>query len=48
MTSPPTTSIATEPKLRRVLGLWDLIFYGLIVIQLTAPMPVFGIMSQRA
>lgn len=48
MSTTPTISTATEPKLRRVLGLWDLIFYGLIVIQLTAPMPVFGVMSQRA
>ncbi len=44
----PTATSRNEPKLRRVLGLWDLIFYGLIVIQLTAPMPVFGVMSQRA
>src|SRR5262249_21094704 len=35
-------------KLRRVLGLWDLILYGMIVIQPTAPMPVYGVMSQRA
>jgi len=31
-----------------VLGLWDLILYGLIVIQPTAPMPPFGVMSQRS
>lgn len=35
-------------KLRRALGLWDLILYGMIVIQPTAPMPVYGVMSQRA
>lgn len=34
--------------MRRALGLWDLILYGMIVIQPTAPMPVFGIMTQRA
>jgi len=34
--------------LRRALGLWDLILYGMIVIQPTAPMPVYGVMSQRA
>ncbi len=39
---------ASAPQLRRVLGLWDLILYGMIVIQPTAPMPVFGVMSQRA
>ena len=36
------------PKLRRTLTLWDLIFYGLIVIQPTAPMPLFGVVSQEA
>jgi putrescine importer len=36
------------PKLRRALRLWDLILYGMIVIQPTAPMPVYGVMSQRA
>jgi putrescine importer len=48
MSTLPAPSKGTEPKLRRVLSLWDLIFYGLIVIQLTAPMPVFGVMSHRA
>jgi putrescine importer len=33
--------------LRRALGLWDLILYGVIVIQPTAPMPVFGVLSNR-
>jgi putrescine importer len=37
-----------EPKLRRALRLWDLILYGLIVVQPTAPMPVYGVMSNRA
>src|SRR5579864_8422161 len=31
------------PRLRRVLTLWDLIFYGLILIQPTAPIPLFGV-----
>jgi len=38
----------SAPGLRRALGLWDLILYGLIVIQPTAPMPVFGVMSTRS
>ena len=33
---------------RRVLRLQDLVFYGIIIIQPTAPMPVFGIVSQKA
>lgn len=41
-------SVADGPKLRRALGLWDLILYGLIVVQPTAPMPVYGVMSNRA
>ncbi|MGB7438352.1 MAG: APC family permease [Candidatus Acidiferrum sp.] len=36
------------PKLRRVLGLWDLILYGIVVIQPTAPMPAYGVVSERA
>jgi len=47
MVATPTTTTET-PKLRRALGLWDLILYGMIVIQPTAPMPVYGIMTQRA
>ncbi len=35
------------PRLRRTLGLWDLILYGIIVIQPTAPMSVFGVLSER-
>ena len=41
-------SATTAPTLRRALGLWDLILYGMIVIQPTAPMPVYGVMSQRS
>jgi amino acid transporter len=42
------TSSATETAhLRRALGLWDLILYGVIVIQPTAPMSVFGVLSNR-
>ncbi len=39
---------STPPvKLRRALTLWDLILYGVIVIQPTAPMSVFGVLSNR-
>jgi len=37
----------TAPRLRRALTLWDLILYGVIVIQPTAPMSVFGVLSNR-
>ncbi len=38
----------TSQSLRRSLSLWDLILYGVIVIQPTAPMPLFGVLSNRA
>lgn len=34
---------APIPRLRRVLTLWDLIFYGIVLIQPIAPVPLFGI-----
>ena len=36
------------PRLRRSLRLWDLVFYGIVLIQPTAPMPLFGVVSQVA
>ena len=36
------------PHLKRALGLWDLIFYGMVVITITAPLPIFGIISNEA
>lgn len=33
--------------LKRTLTLWDLILYGIIVIQPTAPMSVFGVLSDK-
>lgn len=41
-------STLPETQLRRTLGLWDLVFYGIVVIQPTAPMPVYGVVSQEA
>jgi len=37
-----------QPHLRRSLKLWDLVFYGIILIQPTAPMPLFGIVYNKA
>ncbi len=37
-----------KSELRRVLRLRDLIFYGIVMIQPTAPMPLFGVASQEA
>src|SRR5580698_1768238 len=44
----PAISVASSaPRLRRTLTLWDLILYGVIVIQPVAPMSVFGVLSNR-
>ena len=44
---PTQEKIAGLPGLRRTLTLWDLILYGVIVIQPTAPMSVFGVLSEK-
>src|ERR1035437_1824369 len=36
------SSSNSNPGLRRVLGLSSLVLYGMIVVQPTAPMPLFG------
>ena len=35
------------PRLRRTLTLWDLLLYGIIVLQPVAPMSAFGALSDR-
>ena len=40
MSTPQTSS--NGPGLKRVLGLSSLVLYGIILIQPTAPMPLFG------
>jgi putrescine importer len=47
MASSTTTSQSAAPRLKRSLTLWDLILYGVIVIQPVAPMSVFGVLSDR-
>lgn len=49
--SEPSVSVQVNgapaaPHLRRVLGLWDLIFYGLVLIQPIAAVPLFGVAQQ--
>jgi amino acid transporter len=36
------------PRLKRVLTLWDLIFYGIVLIQPIAPVPLFGVVQERS
>src|SRR3977135_461943 len=33
----------SAPRLRRTLTLWDLIFYGIVLIQPIAPVPLYGV-----
>src|SRR5689334_22148281 len=47
MATNPTTVTSSAPRLRRTLTLWDLILYGVIVIQPVAPMSSFGALSDR-
>src|SRR5246500_1660562 len=43
-----STAVTVEvPRLRRTLTLWDLILYGVIVLQPVAPMSAFGALSDR-
>ena len=39
---------AGAPGLRRSLKLWHLILYGIIIIQPTAPMSIYGVVSNAA
>src|SRR6266536_3155748 len=36
-------SSSAVPRLRRTLTLWDLIFYGIVLIQPIAPVPLYGV-----
>jgi putrescine importer len=47
MATESTAVTSNAPRLRRTLTLWDLILYGVIVIQPVAPMSVFGVLSER-
>jgi amino acid transporter len=38
----------SQVKLKRVLGLWDLIIIGIVIIQPIAPMGIYGVISNTA
>ena len=38
-----STTVANPPRLRRVLTIWGLVFYGIVLIQPIAPVGIFGI-----
>jgi len=37
-----------QPSLHRTLGLWNLIIIGMVIIQPTAPMGIYGVISNKA
>lgn len=39
----PAAPSAGVPRLRRTLTLWDLLFYGIVLIQPIAPVPLYGV-----
>ncbi len=39
---------AAAPRLKRALTLWDLVIYGIVLIQPTAPMGIYGVVSMEA
>ena len=39
---PPDSQTSGPPRLRRVLGLWDLVFYGIVLIQPLGGVGIFG------
>ncbi len=38
-----TAVSSSAPRLKRVLTVWDLIFYGIVLIQPIAPVPLYGV-----
>lgn len=44
----PPTNPAEPVRLKRVLKLRDLVLYGIILIQPTAPLPIFGVIADKA
>src|SRR5258708_5401309 len=43
MENTSSAASSSAPRLRRTLTLWDLIFYGIVLIQPIAPVPLYGV-----
>ena len=43
-----TASAAGGVRLHRTLGLWNLIIIGMVIVQPTAPMGIYGVISNKA
>src|SRR5580704_11605697 len=48
MANEPSQIVPSPVKLSRVLGLWDLIIIGIVIIQPIAPMGIYGVISNEA
>src|SRR5580693_4135068 len=48
MANEPSQIAPSPVKLSRVLGLWDLIIIGIVIIQPIAPMGIYGVISNEA
>jgi len=48
MSATQPSDTAAPARLKRALTLWDLIFYGIVLIQPVAPMGIFGVVSLEA
>lgn len=48
MSSPASTAHPGAPRLRRTLTLWNLIVYGIVIVQPIAPMGIFGGIANKA
>jgi putrescine importer len=44
----PSIGSAGQPRLRRVLTVWDLIFYGMVAVTPSAPATVFGLAQVKS
>jgi putrescine importer len=40
--------VSEVPRLKRTLTLWDVVFYGIVLVQPVAPIGIFGVVSQQA
>jgi putrescine importer len=48
MSATQPSTVGSPARLKRALTLWDLIFYGIVLIQPVAPMGIFGVVSLEA
>jgi putrescine importer len=48
MSVPAGPAVNDVPRLRRVLSVWDLIFYGIVAVTPSAPATVFGLAEMRS